>query len=52
MKIGYRAKILQIIFTYLKKQPIIEAHHTDATLYGMSIVLSDEIIKIFPEKLR
>jgi hypothetical protein len=36
--------IKNIIFEYLKKQPVIEAHHTDATLYGMSIMLCGEII--------
>ena len=51
-KLGYRAQIQEIIFNYLKNQPVIEAHHTDGTLTGMSIVLSDEIINLFPKKLR
>lgn len=37
--------IKNTIFEYLKKQPVIEAHHTDATLFGMSIMLCSEIIK-------
>jgi hypothetical protein len=51
-KIGYRARIQEIIFNYLKSQPVIEAHHTDGTLTGMSIVLSDEIIELFPKRMR
>ena len=40
-RIGYRAKIQELIFNYLKNQPVIYAHHSDGALTGMSIILSD-----------